>query len=131
MLSERQRRAHTSLGYASAGIAASVTVLYKFPPRTAGFYPVCPVHAYTGLLCPGCGATRALAALLHGHLAQALALNSLVTLLLPVVLLYCAETYRRTAFGQSGEPARPRVPRAIVAGLLVIAAMFTAVRNLP
>ena len=106
-------------------------LLYKFPPGTVGFYPSCPLHACTGLLCPGCGATRALAALVHGNLVQALVLNPLVILLLPIVLLYCAEAYRRAAFIKTGEPPWPAIPRAVVPTVLAVAAFFTVVKNLP
>jgi hypothetical protein len=50
-------------------------VLYTFPPVTAGFYPQCLFHQLTGLDCPGCGTTRALHALLHGRVLEALRFN--------------------------------------------------------
>lgn len=131
MLSDTQRSAHTSLACALAGGAVGVFLLYKFPTSSVDYYPWCPIHTSTGLLCPGCGATRALEALVHGHLAQALALNPLVTLLLPLLLLYCSEAYRRAAFGNAGETAWPTLPRALVPMLLGVATLFTVVRNLP
>jgi len=41
-----------------------------------------PFYALTGHYCPGCGATRAIAELLHGHVAAALHFNAAVTLLI-------------------------------------------------
>ncbi len=130
MLSTRKGRAHAFLALVAAAISASVAVLYTFPVGAGGFYPWCPIHAYTGLLCPGCGATRALDALVHGHVAQAFAFNPLVTLLVPVVLIYFAEAYRRAASGGSIQPIWPVIPRAFVSGLLAIATVFTVIRNL-
>jgi len=50
-------------------------ILYTFPPGAGSFYPPCVFHRMTGLLCPGCGTTRALHQLLHGHVAAAFQLN--------------------------------------------------------
>ncbi len=50
-----------------AALLVAVALLLRFPPAQYAFYPQCPIHHSLGLLCPGCGATRALAALLHGH----------------------------------------------------------------
>lgn len=44
-------------------------ILTKVPP--------CPLHAYTGYYCPGCGGTRATFALLHGHLIRSFVLHPL------------------------------------------------------
>src|SRR5215469_16601112 len=57
------------------GVAAMV---YFFNPTSYGFYPVCQFHRLTGLNCPGCGATRALYALLHGNFSTALRDNALL-----------------------------------------------------
>ncbi|MFT3807699.1 DUF2752 domain-containing protein [Arenimonas sp.] len=67
---------------------AGVAVLWRVDPNQPGSgLPPCPIHAYTGLFCPGCGATRAMHALVHGDLPQALAMNPVFTLALPLVLL--------------------------------------------
>ena len=50
------------------------------------YCPPCPLHAWTGLNCPGCGATRAAHELIHGHLRTALHLNALFVLGVPVLL---------------------------------------------
>ena len=78
----------------SATAAAAVGVsLFCFSPQEYSFYPRCPFYALTHHLCPGCGATRALAELLHGHIAAALHFNAMATLLLPVLLCYLGRMY--------------------------------------
>ena len=67
------------LAWCLAGAAAAL-VLYRFPPERYAFYPTCPFHTLTGWDCPGCGSTRALAALLHGEPVRALSLNPLLPL---------------------------------------------------
>lgn len=59
------------------GIAAGLAFVFVFNPSTHGFYPTCLFHQLTGLNCPGCGATRALYALLHGNFQTALRDNAL------------------------------------------------------
>ena len=46
----------------------------------------CLFHAATGLLCPGCGTTRSLTALVHGDFASAFAFNQLIYFI-PVFLI--------------------------------------------
>ena len=55
-------------------------------PGHAPLLPACPLHRFTGFLCPGCGSTRALYLLLHGHPLGALRENGLAVLLLPVLI---------------------------------------------
>jgi hypothetical protein len=50
----------------------------------------CPFHAITGLDCPGCGATHAIAALATGHLTEALRINALVTIAIPMLAVRIA-----------------------------------------
>jgi hypothetical protein len=98
-----QCRHHLHLALAavvSAGVALAAT-LYRFPPQSYAFYPQCPFHALTGLLCPGCGATRALAALLHGNFGEAMRLNGLVVVLLPTLAAYGAAGYLRAIAGET------------------------------
>ena len=59
---------------------------------------VCPFHALTGLPCPTCGTTRALAALCTGRLAASLAWNPLAAAAaVSCFLAGAASTARRVA----------------------------------
>ena len=59
-------------------MSAGAWILFTFPPTSSRFYPQCTFHQITGLLCPGCGTTRALHALLHGRIAEAFAFNPML-----------------------------------------------------
>jgi Protein of unknown function (DUF2752) len=103
-------------------------ILFLFPPEHYGFYPQCPIHQYLHLQCPGCGATRAIAALLHGHIAEAMHLNALVSLLLPFAAAYGILCYYRFLLGKLQRWPQP--PTAAIYSTLAIAAVFTILRNL-
>jgi hypothetical protein len=113
-----------ALGCASL---AGAMVLYLFPPEQYDFYPQCPVFRYLHVYCPGCGATRALAALLHGRIAEALHYNALVVLLVPILLAYFAVAYWKAR----GDEAFtwPRVPTMALTALLVMSVAFGILRN--
>jgi hypothetical protein len=110
-------------------VALAAMLLLRFPPEQYSFYPGCPIHELLHLQCPGCGATRALAAMLHGHLAEAMNLNALVTLLLPFVAAYGILGYRRLLQGKAVRWPQP--PTAITYAGFTLAAVFTLIRNLP
>lgn len=75
----------------SAILAAAVLiviVLTRIDPNTPGNpLPACPLYSLTGFFCTGCGATRALHALLHGDLLRAISMNVLLVIALPVLPL--------------------------------------------
>lgn len=64
-------------GVLLAGGAVIFAVAY-FNPVTAGFFPVCPLFAATGIYCPGCGMTRAFHALFQGDILSALHFNAML-----------------------------------------------------
>ncbi|HUZ97697.1 MAG TPA: DUF2752 domain-containing protein [Edaphobacter sp.] len=108
--------------------AVAVAVLLRFPPDQYTFYPQCPIYRYLHLQCLGCGATRALAALLHGDIAEALRMNALTTLLAPFAAIYAAFCYRCILWR---EPVQlPQLPRPAVYMALGVAVLFAIVRNL-
>jgi len=106
---------------------AGAAVLYRFPPGQYHFYPQCPIFQYLHVYCPGCGATRALAALLHFKIAEALHYNALVVLLLPAILAYFATAYWRATRDEAF--TWPRVPAVGLAALLVMSVAFGVARN--
>jgi Protein of unknown function (DUF2752) len=72
-------------------LPAGVATLYAFPPGETRLYPPCMLHLLTGWHCPGCGATRCVAALVHGDLLQALAYNPLLVLGMPLLAMGAAQ----------------------------------------
>jgi hypothetical protein len=112
-----------------AVVVTLAVVLLRFPPEQYGFYPACPFHEMLGLQCPGCGATRALAALLHGHLVEALHFNALTTLLLPFAFADGILSYRDFLKHRAIRPLQP--PSTAIYSAITLAVLFTVYRNLP
>jgi Protein of unknown function (DUF2752) len=110
-------------------LAAAAALLLRFPPEGSAFYPQCPIYAALHLACPGCGGTRALASLLHGHLREALHFNALVTLMLPFALGYGTGCYRRLL--QDKVFRWPQPPLAAIYAATAAAGLFAILRNLP
>ena len=107
-----------------AGAAAGGLVMLRFfEQQLVPFLPVCPLHAVTGLYCPGCGATRATRALLHGDLAAAWNFNPLVVASLPLLaLLLLSARYSTRPLGAS-----PWLAWSV----LTIIVLFGIARNIP
>jgi hypothetical protein len=108
-------------------LPTAAALLLRFPPDRYSFYPRCPIYVLFHLQCPGCGATRALAALLRGDLLEALHQNALFTFALPVFLFWAACRYGRLKH-KSFRSMQP--PQVTVYAALVIVAVFTITRNL-
>jgi hypothetical protein len=109
-------------------LATGAVVLLRHPPARSAFYPQCPIYAALHLECPGCGGTRALAALLHGQVIEALHCNALVTLLLPFALSYGIVCYRRLL--RDNAFRWPQPPLAAIYAVATVAALFTILRNM-
>ncbi len=100
-----------------------------FNPVTAGFFPVCPLYATTGIYCPGCGLTRGYHALFHGDILSALHFNALLpfyTLIFGYVLVSAVFIVARGR-GLSYKIFRPWM----MYGFLAIALVFAVLRNIP
>jgi len=113
------------LGATAVGVGA---IVFLFNPATHAFYPVCLFHALTGLNCPGCGMTRALYALLHGHVRLALKDNALLVLALAALLI---PLVRLGTLAMRGKPAGFDIPPKVLWLFLVVALVFAVLRNLP
>ncbi len=109
-------------------------LVYSFtqdPSEKPGAYMPCTFYSAFSLYCPGCGDSRALHALTHGHILQAFDYN----LLLPFAALILAWYYlvaittlffrRRVMWVPQTVP----VWSAIVVGVVIV--LFTVLRNIP
>jgi hypothetical protein len=111
-------------------VLAGVTVwVVARNPLKSTVFPPCPLHASTGIWCPGCGATRASYLMLHGDLVSAMHFNAMWVVLAPFV------AYQVVAFAAEAHGVRwlRRIPmtQPVIAALLVAIVGFAVVRNLP
>ena len=110
-------------------LSLAVGYLFIFEPGKSGFFPLCPFRALTGFTCPGCGATRALFQLLHGHFLAAFELNPLFLIGLPFLM---AVLIRHTSHIMRGKLPRGNVlPPSIIYTLFFIILSFWIFRNTP
>jgi hypothetical protein len=75
--------AHTAA--ITVGLAAGTVALFYGDPRSSPVFPPCPFRWVTGLYCPGCGSLRAAHSLLHGQVREALSMNPLLVLSIPLL----------------------------------------------
>lgn len=114
---------------ALAAAASGTALLYRYDPNAAGNpFPPCMFHALTGYWCIGCGMTRALHALVHGHLVHAFGMNPLamtLVVLAPLLAAWKLEWWRPAAM-------RPVVHLLSEPRLwLVLLPAYWVARNLP
>ncbi len=110
----------------AAVFAAMIAAVSLGKPGHSSLLPPCPLHAFTGLFCPGCGTTRALYLLVHGHPVQAMGENALSMLLLPFVL-YELGAALTLGWPRLSSQLRPWV----LWSLLAVVILFGVLRNLP
>jgi len=108
-------------------LIATVVILFRYPPQRFSFYPPCPIYIFFHLQCPGCGATRALAALLHGNLREALYDNALFTVTFPFVAFWSIRNYLH--FLEHKPFNWHRLPQPAIYTAILCLAAFMVVRN--
>jgi hypothetical protein len=123
----------TQIALAACACGGATAFLYTIDPNRHSVYPQCLLYNATGVYCAGCGATRAIYALLHGRVIEALHDNALFIAALPL-LLYVVGSYALTAWHANAWPevtvdGRKLVWRGILIFLLMVA--FMVLRNLP
>src|SRR4051812_18283107 len=116
-----------------AGAAAVGVVAAAVPPHGQAFYPRCPLYEVTGVLCPGCGATRAVSAIFSGHLGTAVHDNLLLVAMVPLIVVLWGAWLARTAGWSIPLPriARIRWSPPLVAAVPLVLVAFAVLRNLP
>jgi hypothetical protein len=116
-----------SMAYVTAlALAGLVVVVCFLKPGSTPFLPPCPFRFLTGFYCPGCGSTRMLYFLVHGHPYLAFRQNPLAMLVLPGVLYGLG----RQMFARS-RAAHSRIHPRWITAFLVVVVLFTVLRNIP
>ena len=103
--------------------------VFAFEPGKTGIFPPCIFRQLTGLQCPGCGSTRALHQLLHGHFAAAFTLNPLFVIATPL-LLYVLLKYTTLSF-RGITPKPNALPARYIYLIFVVIVSFWILRNTP
>ncbi|MDR2090189.1 MAG: DUF2752 domain-containing protein [Clostridiales bacterium] len=91
---------------------------------------VCVFHSVTGFYSPGCGAGRALSALLRLDIGAALSYNLMFVLVLPFIGYYFLSVYLNFVFGRTVIPL-VKVPVKYYIITLMVFVVFGIVRNIP
>jgi len=110
-------------------LIAGATYLFVFEPGKSGFFPVCIFRLLTGLTCPGCGSTRAMHQLLHGHVLAAFMLNPLFLIAIPF-LLFALLRYS-VAVMRGRIPRQNVLPGSVIYALFFVIVSFWIFRNTP
>ena len=101
------------------GVTACI-VLLLVPPGSphAKWLPKYMFYHVTGLYCPGCGATRALSAMLHGDMKASLHNNLLLFPLLALIAVLIV---------------KPEISlkRPVAVAIVAVVLLFTILRNIP
>ena len=110
-------------------LLAGAAYVFVFEPGKTGFFPGCPFRLLTGFTCPGCGATRALHQILHGHFAAAFMLNPVFLLAIPF-LLFAFLRYSVIVM-RGGVPRPNALPASAIYAIFVVIVSFWIFRNTP
>lgn len=130
---DRLRAMSAPATVAAAGVVSGV-LLHLRDPRVVGAWGptgigLCPFHAVTGLWCPGCGGTRAMADLVHLDVVAAIGHNVLAVVLAVALAVAWVSWVRRRWRGEGLQRMVVLGPRASVA-VMATMAVFMVVRNL-
>lgn len=89
--------------------------------------PECQFYNWTGLYCPGCGATRAVIALMSGDILLSLRQNALIVVLLLVALALYIELLLKVVFEKRFKS--PVLNLKFLWIFLIVFALYSVVRN--
>lgn len=112
----------------AAGMLLAAGFLYYIIVKKAGFFIPCPIRFWTGYLCPGCGITHMILALLEGDFYGAYQSNPGLMILTPWILalfLYSEATYIRY-----GHQPRQRWYHFLLILLIILLLLYGIVRNI-
>lgn len=104
------------------GLAGVVCLAYYFLLTFFNVGIPCLFHKFTGLLCPGCGITRMILAILHLDFKSAFRYNQVVFIFSPIILYVSwlkSENYKLSL-----------IENIVVYIILIILLIFGIIRNI-
>ena len=101
------------------------------PDKSTGLTLPCYTYKTLGIYCPGCGDTRALHALTHGHILKALDYNALFPFFVLIGGWYYLVGLTTLFFKKRVMWIPESIPVPAAIGLGVVVVLFTVLRNLP
>lgn len=110
------------------GIMVLLLAGYAVFAAVTGFGFECPIRAHTGLLCPSCGMTRALADMVRLDLAGAWHHNPLSLTLMPIAGICVLAFAARYVYTGKTDLSLPFKAPAVV--IIAAAALFGILRNI-
>jgi hypothetical protein len=106
---------------------ALIALLYFLLDARKHPFPKCPFFYFTHLYCPGCGSQRALSALLHGQLQDAIHDNVLMICFLPLLSYWFLANFFSNGRNTASIFYNPFFGKAV----LVTVVFFWVIRNIP
>jgi len=112
-------------------LVVALLYLYKtYNPLEVSFFPKCPFHSLTGLLCPGCGSQRALHHVLNGSLSAAFRENALLLIAIPYMGFGMYLDYRKPLPHKLARLRKTFFGLTAIKIILAIVISFWIIRNL-
>jgi hypothetical protein len=116
---------------AGGALVAGALFVSTHNPASAGSpFPACAFHQATGLWCPGCGLTRGVYQLLHGHVGAALGYNIFTPLAVAAIVIVWVG-WLRVSWGGSPIRVSPRTGRWLAVTTAVLLLVYGVLRNVP
>lgn len=122
----KNQRVLATLTVAVLSMAAVGVLMFTVDPVQAAWFPQCPSRMVTGYLCPGCGSSRGLHALVHGHIAEAWHYNAALFFALPLLAALLAGKLAGPQSRLRRIVQHPAVPITVVAATVI----WTVARNI-
>ena len=109
---------------------AGIALVLLSRPQGSGLGLPCIVHSLTGLYCPGCGASRALASLLRFDFYGAFRWNPLLVVVFPFALFYLV--WGSFSFVRCGRNTLDdHLPTKLLWALVAVMLLYFVLRNMP
>lgn len=110
------------------GLAGVVCIAYYFLLTFFNIGIPCLFHKFTGLLCPGCGITRMILAILHLDFKSAFQYNQVVFIFSPIILYFIIRLY--ISWLKSENYKLSLIENIVVYIMLTILLIFGIIRNI-